>query len=117
MWFAVVIGWLDRRERKALAYLIDEDRVLRAQLGGRRLRLTDDDRRRLAVRAFRLGRPALRHVATIVTPDTLLRWHRQLVAVNRFYRGSRPRRSVLAEIRRLVGDKQGASKRVALSLP
>src|SRR5438309_5055508 len=80
MWFAVLIGWLDRKEREALAYLIEENRVLRAQLGGRRPRLTDDDRRRLAVRAFRLGRQALRQVATIVTPDTLLRWHRQLVA-------------------------------------
>src|SRR5262245_44142628 len=71
MWFAVQIGWLDRQERQALAYLIEENRV-RAQLGGQRLRLTDDDRRRLAVRAFRLGRQALRQVATIVTPDALL---------------------------------------------
>jgi hypothetical protein len=44
-----VSGWLDRREREALAYLIEENRLLRRQLGGRRLRLTDDDRRRLAV--------------------------------------------------------------------
>ena len=43
MWFAVLIGWLDRQERDALAYLMEENRVLRAQLGGRRLRLTDDD--------------------------------------------------------------------------
>jgi hypothetical protein len=69
---------LDRQERDALAYLLEENRVLRAQLGGRRLRLTDDDRRRLAARAFRLGRQALRQVATIVTPDRLLRWHRCL---------------------------------------
>jgi hypothetical protein len=72
MWLAVLIGWLDRQEREALAYLIEENRVLRAQLGDRRLRLTDDDRRRLAVRAFQLGRRALRQVATIVTPDTLV---------------------------------------------
>ena len=76
--------------------------LYRAQLGGRRLRLTDDDRRRLAVRAFRLGRRALRQVATIVTPDTLLRWHRQLVPGNGPTRGRSPRRGVLAEIRRLV---------------
>src|SRR5436309_12348742 len=102
MWFAVLIGWLDRQEREALAYLIEENRVLRAQLGGRRLRLTDDDRRRLAVRACRLGRQALRQAATIVTPDTLLRWHRQLVACKWTHaRRSQPR-GVLAEIRRLV---------------
>jgi hypothetical protein len=40
----------------------------------------DDDRRKLAARAYQLGRQALREVATIVTPDTLLRWHRQLIA-------------------------------------
>jgi len=102
MWLAVLIGWWDRQEREALAYLIEENRVLRAQLGGRRLRLTDDDRRRLAVRAFRLGRRALRHVATIVTPDTLLRWHRQLVARKWTYARRSQRRGVLAEIRRLV---------------
>jgi hypothetical protein len=60
MLLLVLTGWLERREREALAYLIEENRVLRRQLGGRRLRLTDDDRRRLAVRAFRVGRQALR---------------------------------------------------------
>jgi putative transposase len=102
MWFVVLIAWLDRQERKALAYLIEENRILRAQLGGRRVRLTDDDRRRLAVRAFRLGRQALRHVATIVTPDTLLRWHRQLVARKWTHVRKSDRRGVLAEIRRLI---------------
>jgi putative transposase len=98
-----VIGWLDRREREAMAYLIEENRVLRRQIGARRLRLTDDDRRQLAVRAHRLGREALRDVATIVTPDTLLRWHRQLVARKWTYTNRRPsRRRVLAEIRQLV---------------
>jgi putative transposase len=102
MWLAVLIGWVDRQEREALAYLIEENRVLRAQLSGQRLRLIDDDRRRLAVRAFRLGRQALRHLATIVTPDTLLRWHRQLIARKWTYARKSPRRGVLAEIRRLV---------------
>src|SRR5205807_1739765 len=64
----------------ALAYLIEENRLLRKHVGERRLRFTDDDRRRLAMRAHRVGRNALRDLATIVTPDTLLRWHRQLVA-------------------------------------
>ena len=73
-----VTSWLDRREREVLAYLIEENRVLRQQLNGRRLRLTDDDRRQLAARAYRLGRQVLREMATIVTPDTLLRWHRRL---------------------------------------
>jgi putative transposase len=103
MLLLVLTGWLERREREALAYLIEENRLLRRQLGGRRLRLTDDDRRRLAVRAYRLGCRALRGFATIVTPDTLLRWHRQLVARKWTYATPRSnRRGVLAEIQCLV---------------
>ena len=73
---AVLAGWLNRQDRDVLRYLVEENRVLRRQLRGRRLSLTDNDRRRLAVRAYRLGRRRLREIATIVTLDTLLRWHR-----------------------------------------
>ena len=65
----VVTGWLERRERDAIAYLIEENRLLRRQLDGRRLRLTDADRRRLAALAHRLGRRVLRDVATVATPE------------------------------------------------
>ena len=103
MLLLTVTSWLDQREREVLAYLIEENRVLRRQLGGRRLRLTDDDRRKLAARACRLGRAALREVATIVTPDTLLRWHRQLIARKWTYaRQGTTRRGVLAEVRELI---------------
>jgi helix-turn-helix protein len=100
---AVLTRWLDRQERDILRYLVAENRVLRRQLRGRRLQLTDIDRRRLAVRAHRLGRQQLREIATIVTPDTLLRWHRHLIARKWTYaRPASSRRGVLAEIRRLV---------------
>lgn len=104
MLLLTVTTWLGRREREALAYLIEENRVLRRQVGGRRLRLTDQDKRKLAARAYRLGRQSLREVATIVTPDTLLRWHRQLIARKWTHAKKRStRRGVLAEIRHLVG--------------
>ena len=102
MLLIVLTGWLDRRERQAIAYLIEENRLLRRQLGGRRLRLTNDDRRRLAARAYLVGRAALREIATIATPDTLLRWHRQLIACKWTYAGRSGRRRVLFEIRELV---------------
>jgi transposase InsO family protein len=102
MVLCVLTGWLDRREREAVAYLIEENRLLRRQLGTRRLRLTDDDRRRLAARAYRVGRTALRQIATIATPDTLLRWHRQLIARKWTYAIQPGRRGILLEIRRLV---------------
>jgi hypothetical protein len=103
MLLLALTGWLERRERQTIAYLLEENRLLRQRLGGRRLRLTDDDRRRLAARAYRLGRHTLCEIATIVTPDTLLRWHRQLVARKWTDATSRvSRRGVLAEIRRLA---------------
>ena len=102
MVLGVLTGWLDRRERQAIAYLIEENRLLRRQLGGRRLRLTDDDRRRLAARAYRVGRAALREIATIATPDTLLRWHRQLIARKWTYARKSGRHGVLLQIRHLV---------------
>ena len=98
----VLTGWLERREREAIAYLVEENRLLRRQLGHRRLRRTDDDRQRLGTRAYRVGRAVLREIATIATPDTLLRWHRQLVARKWTYARKPGRRGVLREIRRLV---------------
>jgi len=77
---ATLAGWLTGRQQELIAYLIDENRILRAQLGDRRVRSTDAERCRLAVRSHRLGRKRLSQVATIVTPDTILRWHRQLIA-------------------------------------
>lgn len=95
-------GWLERGERETIAYLVAENRLLRQQVGRRRLRLTEAERRRLAIRAHRVGRAALRQIATIATPDTLLRWHRQLVARKWTYARKPGRRGVLLEIRRLV---------------
>src|SRR5215510_894176 len=77
---AIVAGWLQRHQQQVITYLHEENRVLKAQLGGRRLRLTDTDRRRLAGLAHPLGRTRLQEVATIATPDTLLRWYRRLIA-------------------------------------
>jgi hypothetical protein len=99
---SVLTGWLDRPEREAIAYLIEENRLLRHQLGSRRLRLTDDDRRQLAARAYRVGRAVLQEIATIATADTLLRWHRQLIARKWTYARRAGRRGVLIVIRQLV---------------
>src|SRR6478736_6713493 len=109
MVLSVLTGWLDRRERQAVAYLIEENRLLRRQLGTRRLRLTDDDRRRLAVRAYRVGRTALREIATIATPDTLLRWYRQLIARNG---PTRAMRGGVASSSRFDGSLRGWRRRI-----
>ena len=100
---AAVFGWLEREQRDVIAFLREENRVLKAQLHGRRLRLDDNQRRRLAVIGQRLGRPILADIATIVTPETILRWHRELIAREWTYTTARPGRPRLhAEIRRLA---------------
>jgi len=84
-----VAGWMNQRQLQIIDYLREENRVLREQLGGRRVRFNDDQRRRLAAKAKGLGRRILAEVATIVTLETLLTWHRTLIA--RKYDGSSKR--------------------------
>ncbi len=98
-------GWLNQQQQDIIDYLREENKVLREQLGNRRLRLNDEQRRRLAARAQKLGHKVLAEVASIVTPDTLLTWHRKLIA--RKYDGSQRRGPgrppVREQIRSLVG--------------
>ena len=65
-------GWVNQRQQDVIDYLQEENRVLREQLGGKRLRFSDDQRRGLAVRAKKLGWRMLNDLTTIVTPATLL---------------------------------------------
>jgi putative transposase len=76
----MLVGWVSRQQQDVIEYLKAENEALREQLGGRRLRFTDAQRRRLARAAKLLGRRRLRELSPIVTPDTLLRWYRELVA-------------------------------------
>jgi hypothetical protein len=85
-----IAGWMNQRQLQTIDYLREENRVLREQLGGRRVRFNDVQRRRLAAKAKCLGRKVLAEVVTIVTPDTLLAWHRRLIAQK--YDGSARRR-------------------------
>ena len=77
---AMLAGWINRHQQQVITYLQEENRVLKAHLGGRRLHLTDTERRRLAALAHPLGRTCLKEIATIATPDTLLRWYHRLIA-------------------------------------
>ncbi len=102
---ATFAGWVGRQQTFVIAYLIEENRVLKEQLesSGRRLRFTDDQRRRLAAKGKPLGRKVLRQIATIVTPDTILAWHRRLIAAKWTYlRKGVGRPGVMKEIRRLI---------------
>ena len=97
-------GWINQQQRDVIDHLQAENRVLRAQLSQRRLRFTNDQRICLAAKAKLLPRRMLREISTIVSPDTLLAWHRHLIA--RKYDGHHQRGPgrppVAAEIRQLV---------------
>jgi len=82
---------VNRHQQDVIGYLQEENRALREQLGEKRLRFTDRQRRRLAGKAKAIGRKRLFEIGTLVTPDTLLRWYRDLIAKK--YDGSKNRRS------------------------
>jgi putative transposase len=76
----VIAGRAQQDQQKTIDYLFAENEILRKKLGKKRILLTDAERRRLAVKGKTLGRRLLEQLATIVTPDTILRWHRTLIA-------------------------------------
>ena len=101
---SILAGWVNRGQQDIIEYLQEENRVLREQLGAKRLLFTDVQRRRLAAKARKIGRNGLFEIGTLVTPDTLLRWYRRLIAKK--YDGSQARRAgrpkTAAEIERLI---------------
>ena len=70
---------MNRHQQVVIEYLQEEIRVLKEQLG-KRPRFNDDQRRRLAGKGKSVGRQDLLRLAGIVTTDTLMEWHRQLIA-------------------------------------
>jgi hypothetical protein len=92
---AYITGTVDEEILLRNEYLATENRILRGQLKGR-LRLTDGERRTLAEIGKRLGRQALAEVATLVSPETILAWHRRLVA--RKFDGSKKRVSPVDQL-------------------
>ena len=75
----IVSGWVHRRQLLVIEYLQAENRLLKARLSGKRIRFTDAERVLLARKAKAVGRKALLALDTVVSPDTLMRWHRRLV--------------------------------------
>jgi hypothetical protein len=94
-------GRLNREQQAVVEYLRTENQILKEIHGSKkRILLNDDQRRRLAVKGKILGRAALQQIATIVTPDTILRWHRRMIAAKWDTSGrnkQRPGRSPVSE--------------------
>ncbi len=75
-----IAGWMNRQQQDVIAYLRVENQILREKLGRKRILLDDQQRRRLAVAAAKLGKDAMREITDLFSPETFMRWHRDLIA-------------------------------------
>lgn len=100
----IVSGWVHRRQLVVIEFLQTENRLLKERLRGKQIRFTDAERALLARKARAVGRKALLKLDTILTPDTLMRWHRRLVAQKWNYRERRRpgRPGIMREISKLI---------------
>jgi hypothetical protein len=100
----MIAGWVNRQQHTIIEFLQEENRILLEQLGGKPKRFANAQRVRLARKAKPLGRHRLLALGTAVTPDTLLRWFRTLVARRRTYpsNAGTGRPSVAPEVEKLV---------------
>ena len=98
-------GWVHRHQLTVIEFLQAENRLLKQRLRGRRIRFNDAERALLARKAKAVGRKALLKLDTIVSPDTLLRWHRRLIAEKWNFakrrRPGRPRKNEVPSVFRL----------------
>ena len=80
LFFLILAGWINRYQQQVIDFYVSQTQALLESQGKKRILLSDDQRRLLAVKGKAWGRKALTELTTIVTPDTILRWHRHLVA-------------------------------------
>lgn len=109
---AFLMSWTQRGQQRLIDYLVAENRILRKKLGKKRVPLEDADRAILGRAGKAIGRKLLEKYATLATPDTILRWHRKLIALKWTFKretvandtGPRPvgRPRTTEEIERLV---------------
>jgi len=70
----ILASWVNREQQSRIEYLQSEVAVLKEHIGKKWILLTDEQRRRLAVKGKIIGRKALDEVGSLFTPDTILRW-------------------------------------------
>jgi putative transposase len=100
----LLASWVNRQQQEVIEYLRTENLILRERLGKKRILLDDDQRRRLAVKGKILGRKQLEKFGTLFTPDTILRWHRQLVAKKWDYSDRKEKKQGRPRIRQVIVD-------------
>ncbi len=106
-WQLIVIilaSWINRQQQQKIDCLETQLAVVKEQFGNKRILLTDDQRRRIAVKGKALGREQLSQIGTLFTPDTILRWHRQLVAQKWDYSDRKEKKPGRPRIRQVIID-------------
>ena len=111
----ILAGWINRQQQAILEFQRLQIEALLKQLGKKRILLSEDQRNLLAIKGKAIGRKALKEVSLIVTPDTILRWHRELVAKKWNYterRKNKPGRPLISERDQATrrADGQGESQ-------
>jgi hypothetical protein len=104
LFFLILASWVNREQQQVIEYLRTENQVLKEKLGKKRILLSDDHRRRLAVKGKMLGRKMLQEYGTLFTPDTILRWHRTLVARKWDYSDRKDKTLGRPRIRQVIVD-------------
>jgi putative transposase len=106
-WQLVLVSlasWINREQQSRIEYLQTEVAVLKEYIGQKRILLNDDQRRRLAVKGKMLGRKTHEEIGSLFTLDTILRWHRQLVAKKWDYSGRKANKPGRPRIRQVIVD-------------
>ncbi len=104
LFLLILASWVNREQQQRIEYLQTELAVLKGHIGKKRILLTDEQRRRLAVKGQAIGRKALNEVGSLFTPDTILRWHRQLVAQKWDYSDRKKKSPGRPRIRQVIVD-------------
>lgn len=104
LYFLILAGWGNRQQQDVINHLRIENQVLKDKLGKKRILLNNDQRRKLAVSSKVLGRKLLEEFGTLFTPDTLLGWHRTLVAKKWDYSDRKEKRPGRPRIRQVIVD-------------
>lgn len=100
----LLASWINRQQQEVIEYLRTENRVLKEKLGTKRILLSDDQRRRLATKGKILGRKRLEEFGTLFAPDTILRWHRLLVAKKWDYSNRKEKKPGRPRVRQVIVD-------------
>ena len=95
-------SWVNRHQQEVIEYLRTENQMLQEKLGKKRILLNDDQRRRLAVKGKILGRKLLDQICTLFTPDTILRWHKKLIAAKWDYSDRKKKRQGRPRVRQVI---------------